>query len=102
MDNHNPFLKVNDPFEPQREQQDKVKKELIEFQRLCFEVFHMHKDGIKLYELIKERYITRSLFAPTQPNASELALYYEGFKEALRGLWNQGRTHQMRINGELS
>ena len=98
----NPFLEVQDPFEHQRKKQKDVEREAIEFQRLCFEVFHMNADGKKLYELIKERYIIRGLFSPTHDNATSLALYYEGFKEAFRGLWNQGLVHLKRINGELN
>jgi hypothetical protein len=98
---HNPLLQIPDPYEEQRAKQDKLNKEAIEFQRLCFEVFHMNKDGKALWELIKERYLLRALFAPTHLKSSELALYYEGFKEALRGLWAQGDIHLRRINGEL-
>jgi len=97
----NPFLRVLDPFESQRKQQQQVKDEMIEFQRLCFETFHMFKDGKSLYDLIKERYLLRALFSPADKNANELALYYEGFKEAFRGLWTQGDIHRRRINGEL-
>src|SRR5205809_15380 len=57
----NPFLRVLDPFESQRKQQQQVKDEMIEFQRLCFETFHMFKDGKSLYDLIKERYLLRAL-----------------------------------------
>ncbi len=106
MSNHsdqsnNPFFKVDDVFKDQRKQLKDVEKEAIEFQRLCFETFHMNKDGLALYEIIKERYLFRALFAPTMPNPSELSLYYEGFKEALRGLWTQGDIHRRRINGEI-
>jgi hypothetical protein len=98
---NNPYLQQVDPFQDQKAKQDKVNKETIEFQRLCFEVFHANNDGKALWEHIKERYLLRALFAPTHLKASELALYYEGFKEALRGLWAQGDIHLRRINGEL-
>lgn len=94
----NPYLQVNDPFEEQKKQQQDVQKEAIEFQRLCFEVFHMSKDGKALYEHIEQKFLLQSLFAPSHPQAANLSLYWEGFKEALRGLWAQGNMHKKRIN----
>lgn len=98
MDN-NPYLKVEDPFEKQREQIQSVKDQAIEFQRLCFEVFFVNQDGKHLLRLLQERYLHPALFSPTHQNASQLALYFEGFKEAIRGLEAQGLIHKKRING---
>ena len=98
---HNPFLQVPDPFEDQRKQQNEVKEEAIEFQRLCFEVFHMNNDGKALYEHIEKKFLLRALFAPSHPQSQNLALYWEGFKEALRGLWAQGNMHRRRINDAI-
>lgn len=98
MSSNNPFLQVNDPYQEQRKQQDEVKKEAIEFQRLCFEVFHMNKNGKELYSHIERKFLLQSQFAPSHPQAANLALYWEGFKEAMRGLWAQGDMHRKRIN----
>lgn len=95
---HNPYLNFEDPFDAQKKQLEEIQKEQMEFERLCFEVFHMNAQGKQLYELIKERYLDRSLFAPTHANAPELALYYEGFKEAFRGVYTLGLKHLKRIN----
>lgn len=95
---NNPYLQIQDPFEDQRKQLDEVKQKQIEFQRLCFEIFHMSDDGKKLYEMIKEMYIIPARYAPSDPVAPTLAIYWEGFKEAMRGLWNQGKVHKDRVN----
>lgn len=100
MDN-NPYLKLDDPFEKQRNQIGEVQRETIEFQRLCYEVFFANKDGERLLEILTERYLLSALFSPTQSNASELALYFEGFKSAIRGLYEQGLIHKKRSNGGM-
>jgi hypothetical protein len=95
--NNNPLLQLNDPFEPQREQLQKVQDEAIELQRLCYEVFHMQKDGVKLYEMLTKKYLMTTQWAPNHPQATNLALYWEGFKEGIRGLHDQGSVHKNRI-----
>jgi hypothetical protein len=98
LENFNPFLEVNDPFAKQRQIIQKHQEEVIEFQRLCFEIFHMSDMGKKLYDMMLKKYIIPSRFVPTDPQASNQALYWEGFKEGMRGLWDQGLMHQKRIN----
>jgi hypothetical protein len=91
-----------DPFAPQKLQQEAAKQEAIQFQRLCYEIFHMSDNGKKLYDMILKKYIIPAKFAPSHPNADHLALYWEGFKEAMRGLWDQGNVHATRVNnGEI-
>jgi len=97
---HNPILErmSEDPFAPQKQQLDAVKQETIQFQRLCYEIFHMSDNGKKLYEMILKKYIIPAKFAPSHPEAANLALYWEGFKEAMRGLYDQGNVHAGRVN----
>ena len=87
-----------DPFEPQRQQQEKIRQEAIELQRLCYEVFHMSDHGKKLYNILQSKYVIPAQYAPSHPAASQLALYWEGFKEAIRGLHDQGLLHAKRVN----
>ena len=69
----------------------------IEMQKLCFEVFMRSPEGQKLYIMILENYLIPAMFSPEHPHASNLALYFEGFKEAFRGLMNMAKIHKQRI-----
>ena len=97
---HNPILEAmagTDPYANVREKVDEGLKQLIELQRLCYEVFQVSDNGKKLYEIIREKFIIPARFSPTDPSSADLALYWEGFKEAMRGLWDQGCMHKKRI-----
>ncbi|HWY34771.1 MAG TPA: hypothetical protein VNX68_08995 [Nitrosopumilaceae archaeon] len=98
---NNPYLQVHDPFPEQRALKAKIDEEEIEFQRLCYEIFHMNADGIKLFEMIKKRYLLQALWSPTDKAAPTLSLWFGGFKEALNGLWLMGNIHARRIAGEF-
>ena len=69
----------------------------LEYERLCYEAFMANTDGQALLEQFKKRYHCMPLFTPMHPNAANLALFFEGFKEAFRGLEHAARTHQLRI-----
>lgn len=95
---HNPLLEVPDPYQHQRAHQDKIRAEGHELQALCYDLFHVNPEGKKLYEILKNKYIIPAQYAPTHPHAANLALYWEGFKEAIRGLYDQGMVHIKRMN----
>jgi hypothetical protein len=69
----------------------------VEMQMLCHQVFMQSDAGQKLYILLLERFIVPGLYTPDHPNAQNLSLYFEGFKEAFRGLINMAKIHQRRI-----
>lgn len=95
----NPYLQPPpDPFAPLKEKQKALQKEQVEMERLCFEYFIMSDQGKKMADLLLEKFILPSHFAPTDPNAANLAIWWDGFKCALRGLTiTNGRNHQQRI-----
>lgn len=95
----NPFLIYDeDPFEHAKDEVTKVQNESIEFQRLCFTVFHQSEDGKKLYEMLKAQYLLQAKWSPTDPTAATQAIYWEGFRECIRGLYNMGLIHLKRVN----
>ncbi len=69
----------------------------LEYERLCYECLLANTDGLALLEQFKKRYHCMPLFTPMHPNADKLALFFEGFKEAFRGLEFAAKTHQKRI-----
>ena len=95
----NPYLQPPpDPFQYVKDQQKALQKEQVEMERLCFEYFIMSDQGKKMADLLLEKFILPSHFAPNDQNADKLAIWWDGFKSALRGLSiTNGRNHQKRI-----
>lgn len=96
----NPFLQPQpNPFDERIARQNALKDKQIQLERLCFEIFIMSNDGKMLADLLRERYVLPSHFTPTDPNAKNLALWWDGFRTAIRGLTiENGLRHQQRIN----
>lgn len=95
----NPYLQIDDPFAHVKTQHDAASKAHLEFQRLCWELFHVEPRGKRFMEILQERYLRQGLFDPSHPQCKELALYWEGFKEAIRGFYNLGLQHQQYVSG---
>ncbi len=95
----NPFLQPQpNPFDAKIEVQKALQEKQVQLERLCFEYFIMSKDGKMLADILRERYILPSHFTPTDPNADKLALWWDGFRTAIRGLSiDNGLKHQQRI-----
>lgn len=100
MEEHNnPFLQAEDYFKPY---QDKIKDlrnqpEVIEFDKLCFELFEMNPSGKKFLELIKEKYLLLGLVQKGTPTYQIDVLWQEGFKDAFRMLVMAIVSHKQRI-----
>lgn len=77
----------------------KNKKEVVELDRLCYEVF-MTEQGKKLMQIFEQRFITQPLVSPGQDKFESLCIYYEGFKQAFRLLKQSVQSHQQRIDAE--
>ena len=95
----NPFLKLENPYENIKQASEEVTKVQMELQQLCWQVFHVEPHGKRLMELLKERYLMRPLFTPDHPQSSNLCMFWEGFREAIRGFDNLGKQHQQYVNG---
>lgn len=96
----NPLLKNPDPFEDYRASMQGLSYQnakAIEFERLCYEIFIISPEGKKLWELLVERHLVPSQVVPSHPQAMQLSIYFEGFREAIRGLMNMAKAHQERV-----
>jgi hypothetical protein len=71
----------------------------LELERLCFEVFIASENGIKLRESLLERFVVPGLVSPQSQTFKQEVIYFEGFKEAFRGLFAMADNHQRRIAG---
>ena len=73
-------------------------RQALQFEALCFKVFHTTEDGKDLARLIKDNLLITPMTDPSHPQAANLAMFEMGFKEAMRGLLAHGDAHQRRIN----
>lgn len=96
---HNPLLKVQDPYENYKNSFADVNDKNLEFQRLCFEIFHMNPNGKALWQQLLERFIMKQLFDINHPNVKEHSIWWAATKAAYLGLWDQGTIHLNRISG---
>ena len=95
MENNSPLL--GDPFEGVKHKQDEAQQANIEFQRLCYETFIAFPDGKRLYEHMRDHYLLKAVYSPADPQSKELALFWEGFRECIRGMHLSGKVHEKRI-----
>lgn len=95
----NPFLQPQpNPFDAKIVALSKLQEKQIQLERLCFEIFIMSTDGKMLADILRDRYILPSHFTPTDQNSEKLALWWDGFRTAIRGLTiENGLKHQQRI-----
>jgi hypothetical protein len=73
-------------------------KELEEFQRLCYEVFVISEQGKQLYEMLVKKFVIPQLFSWGDKDVQYSAIYWEGFKSAIRGLMDSALCHLKRAN----
>lgn len=102
-DNQNPFLQTENPYEGYKESMDNLKNkpEAVEFDKLCYLTFK-EEHGKKLLEVFRDRFLIPGFIHPNSPNARDGALYFEGFKEAYRMIFNAIRAHEHRIEAEVN
>ena len=95
----NPILKSEDYFKQYNEQINNLKNrpEVIELDKLCFELFEANEQGRKFLQLITERYLIPPLAMRSTATYQIDVIWGEGFKEAFRMLKAHVASHQQRI-----
>lgn len=80
----------------------KDRPELVEFDRLCFEIFIGTDSGKRLIELLLEKYIIPPIAHLNNPKYEIACVYGEGFKAALLMLRQCAISHSQRIKAETN
>ena len=98
----NPFLKVENPYEDYEKSvannlKSKHSQDMMKVQRLCYQVFECTDDGKQLYKELEAKFLLQSLYNPIQPEASNLALYWEGFRDCIRSIKQMCEMHGQMI-----
>jgi hypothetical protein len=95
----NPYLSLANIYDTHKVQHPERHGPDQEVSRLCYELFHVDERGRKLFEAWRDRYLMKAVFDPQAINARDLALWWEGFREAIRGMHNLGQQHIEYMNG---
>jgi len=95
----NPFLEQEDFFAGYKKNIDNLKNNpmIIEFDKLCYELFAMNDMGKRWMELIKERYIIPSLAKAGTATYQIDVIWGEGFKDFGRMIIMALAAHEQRI-----
>ncbi len=102
MSNDNPLLQPENYYEGYNDsiKQNSTQSESIELDKLCFHVFGMSEDGLKLMQILKDRFIYCSTPCSLNANFETSAVYYEGYREAFRQLIAAVENYKMRMEYE--
>jgi len=95
----NPILEQENYFKEYQKNIDdlKNKPEIIEFDKLTYEVFGMNEQGKRWLELVKERYVIPGLARLGTPTYQIDVIWGEGLKEFPRLIMSALKSHQQRI-----
>jgi len=75
----------------------KHKPEIVELDKLCYEVFHISEPGRRLLEICKERWLIPALANKSSPTYKDEVIWAEGFKELIRFFLSSIIAHEQRI-----
>jgi hypothetical protein len=95
----NPYLEPENYFKGYQESIDNLKNnpQVIEFDKLCYELFEHQEVGRRFIELIKERVLMPALVSRGNNTYQVDILWQEGYKDAFRMIVNSVNSHKQRI-----
>lgn len=98
----NPYINPANYLDGYQESLDKLRqnKDVIQFDKLCFEVLETTPQGRKLQQLFKDRFIYTSTPAQLNTNYDFACIFYEGFREAFRHLLANVESYRQRKEHE--
>lgn len=74
--------------------------EVIEFDKLCYELFEHQETGRKFIQIIKDNYLIPALAMHGSQTYQIEAVWAEGYKDAWRKVIHAITSHKQRINHE--
>src|SRR5215469_14524277 len=95
----NPLIEPENYYEGYKKSIEELKNnpKLLEFDKLCYQIFENTDAGKKFIELIKERYLIPAIVGRSQ-NYQVDVLWQEGFKDFPRMIINCVNSHKQRIS----
>lgn len=92
----NPYEQYNKSIEDL-----KNNPELVEFDKLVFEVFKSDA-GKKLLQIMVDRYLMQTITHPTHSTYQNVVIYQEGWRDFIRMIKNSIHAHKQRIDNEVN
>lgn len=98
---HNPLIAPEDYFKQYNENIQKLKNhpEVIEFDKLCYDVFETSA-GKRFLEYVKRRFFYLSQVLRGAPTYQLDVIWQEGYRDAYRQIMNALQSHEQRIKAE--
>jgi len=95
----NPILEQENHFAGYQESIEALKNqpELVEFDKLCYELFEMNEMGKKFMEHVTDRFLLSTAGQPDHPSFANQAVWFEGVRYGFLLLRNSVKSHQQRI-----
>lgn len=95
----NPILQQEDYFKKYNEQINNLKNrpEVIEMDKLCFELFEANEQGRRFLEKVTQDYLIPPLAMRSTATYQIDVIWGEGFKEAFRMIMSHVTSHKQRI-----
>lgn len=95
----NPILEQENFFEEYQKKIEALKNnpDVIEFDKLTYEIFERTEQGRKWIEIVRERYLIPGIARPGTPNYKTDVIWWDGFKEFARTILTCVRAHEQRI-----
>lgn len=95
----NPLLEPENYFKGYDKSVESLKNDpkLLEFDKLCYELFENQEAGRRFIELVTDRYLLAPSTLPGSPSASNEAMWGEGLRYAFLLLRNSVKSHKQRI-----
>jgi hypothetical protein len=100
----NPLLKPEDYGAGYRDSKENLKNrpELVELDKLCYELFQVNEMGKEFMKIITERYLIPPMADRNSPSFGTSAVWAEGFKDAFRMIRMAAMSHEQRIRAETN
>ncbi len=98
----NPFIQQENYFKGYEESVEKLKNDpkLIEFDKMCYELFEHQETGRKFIEYITERFLLAPASTPGSPYFDNEVKWGEGLRYAFLLLRNAVKSHKQRIQAQ--
>lgn len=95
----NPLLEPENYLEGYQKSINSLKNqpEVVEFDKLCYEVFEASEMGRRFLEFATNRFIVNSQIARSAPTYQIDTIWQEGFRDAYRMIMNHVQSHKQRI-----
>lgn len=98
----NPYIEQENYFAGYEKSIHELKNhpDIVEFDKLCYEVFEHNEMGRKFIEFATKRFLVHSQITKGNPTYQLDVIWQEGFRDAYRMILNHIDSHRQRMKAE--